>query len=168
MRLAGSTAEVVAAVQDAVNEGRRVVATSGGHCLEGFVADPEVRVIVDVSPMKRVYFDAAMGAIAVEAGATVGETFAALYDEWGTVIPLGEYPGLGIGGHVAGGGFGFLCRQLGRAKSCTASAPRSLMRRQSARAMPARTRTAETSRPWKMSQATAVLSRNDPAAKPKT
>jgi len=31
------------------------------------------------------------------------------------VIPLGEYPEIGMGGHVAGGAFGFLCRQLGLA-----------------------------------------------------
>lgn len=115
VRLARSTAEVVEAVQDAVSEGRRVVATSGGHCLEGFVSDPEVRVIVDVSPMKRIHHDAGLGAIAVEAGATVGETFRALCERWGTVLPLGEYPGIGMGGHVAGGAFGFLCRQLGLA-----------------------------------------------------
>jgi len=58
VRLAGSTGEVVDAVEDAVNEGRRVVATSGGHCLEGFVSDPDVRVVVDLSPMKDVSFDA--------------------------------------------------------------------------------------------------------------
>jgi hypothetical protein len=50
--------------------------TSSGHCLEGFVSDPEVRVIIDVSPMKRVYYDREMG-VAVEAGATVGETTSA-------------------------------------------------------------------------------------------
>jgi hypothetical protein len=115
VRLAGSTEAVVAAVTDAVNEGRRLVVTSGGHCLEGFVSDPDVRVIIDVSPMKRVSYDDAMRAIAVEAGATVGETFRALADTWGVVIPLGEYPGVGMGGHVAGGAFGFLCRGLGLA-----------------------------------------------------
>jgi aclacinomycin oxidase len=115
VRLASSTAEVVSAIEDAVTEGRRVVVTSGGHCLEGFVADPEVRVIVDVSPMKRIYYDAGRRAVAVEAGATVGETFRALYESWGVVVPLGEYPGIGMGGHVAGGAFGFLCRQLGLA-----------------------------------------------------
>jgi hypothetical protein len=31
------------------------------------------------------------------------------------VIPLGEYPEIGMGGHVVGGAFGFLCRQLGLA-----------------------------------------------------
>ncbi|TMA15232.1 MAG: FAD-binding protein, partial [Deltaproteobacteria bacterium] len=103
------------AVEEAVAEKRRLVATSGGHCLEGFVSDPEVRVIIDVSPMKRVYYDDRMRAIAVEAGATVGETFRALFEQWGTVVPLGEYPGVGMGGHVVGGAFGFLCRQLGLA-----------------------------------------------------
>lgn len=115
VRLADSTEQVVSAVQEAVREGRRLVVTSGGHCLEGFVSDPEVRVILDVSPMKRVYFDEERRAVAVEAGATVGETFQALSERWGVVVPLGEYPGIGMGGHVAGGAFGFLCRELGLA-----------------------------------------------------
>src|SRR5438045_9268259 len=55
--VAASTSEVVEAVDDAVSEGRRLVVTSGGHCLEGFVADPDVRVLIDVSPLKRVYPD---------------------------------------------------------------------------------------------------------------
>src|SRR5258707_7995229 len=115
VRPVSSTEQVVSAVEEAVREGRRLVVTSGGHCLEGFVSDPEVRVILDVSPMKRVYFDADRGAVAVECGATVGETFRALFENWGVVIPLGEHPDIGMGGHVAGGAFGFLCRQLGLA-----------------------------------------------------
>src|SRR5258705_13251864 len=98
VRLVGSTEEVISAVGDAVSEGRRLVVTSGGHCLEGFVADPEVRVILDVSPMKRIYYDPALRAIAVEAGATVGEAFQSLSETWGLVMPLGEYPGIGIAG----------------------------------------------------------------------
>jgi len=115
VRLVSSTDQVVAAVEEAVREGRRLVVTSGGHCLEGFVSDPEVRVIIDVSPMKRVDYDPEMGAVAVEAGATVGETLRALFERWGVVIPLGEFPEIGMGGHVVGGAFGFLCRQLGLA-----------------------------------------------------
>jgi hypothetical protein len=110
-----STDQVVSAVEEAVREGRRLAVTSGGHCLEGFVSDPEVRVIIDVSPMKRVYYDPERRALAVEAGATVGETFRALFETWGVLIPLGEYPGIGMGGHVVGGAFGFLCRQHGLA-----------------------------------------------------
>jgi len=115
VRLASSSDDVVSALNDAVAEKHRVVATTGGHCLEGFVSDPEARVIIDVSPMKRVYYDEKMRAIAVEAGATVGETFRALFESWGVVVPLGEYPAIGMGGHVVGGAFGFLCRQLGLA-----------------------------------------------------
>jgi hypothetical protein len=115
VRLVSSPDEAVSAVDDAVREERRLVVTSGGHCLEGFVSDPEVRVIIDVSPMKRVYYDGELRAVAVEAGATVGETFRALFEKWGVVIPLGEYPEIGMGGHVVGGAFGFLCRQLGLA-----------------------------------------------------
>ncbi|PYQ55272.1 MAG: hypothetical protein DMF53_28370 [Acidobacteria bacterium] len=115
VRLVSSTEQVVAAVEEAVREGRRLVVTSGGHCLEGFVSDPEARVILDVSPMKRIDYDAERGAVVVEAGATVGETFRALFERWGVVIPLGEYPEIGMGGHVVGGAFGFLCRQLGLA-----------------------------------------------------
>jgi aclacinomycin oxidase len=115
VHVVSSTEEVLSAVQRAAIEGLRLVVTSGGHCLEGFVSDPEVRVIVDVAPMKGVYHDAAMGAVAVEAGATVGETYRALFDTWGVVIPAGESPTIGMGGHVVGGAFGFLCRQLGLA-----------------------------------------------------
>src|SRR4029079_6523271 len=43
VRLAGTTEEVVSAVNDAVKEGNRVVVTSGGHCLGGFVAGPDLR-----------------------------------------------------------------------------------------------------------------------------
>src|SRR5256885_6823902 len=75
VRLVGSTRQVITAVNEAVREGKRLVATTGGHCLEGFVSDPDVRVIIDVSPMKRIYFDAELRAVVVEAGATVGETF---------------------------------------------------------------------------------------------
>jgi hypothetical protein len=115
VRLVASTDEIIAAVNDAVSGDRRLVVTGGGHCLEGFVSDPDVRVIIDCSPMKRIYYDAAMRAVAVEAGATVGETFRALFELWGVMVPVGEYPEIGMGGHVSGGAFGFLCRQLGLA-----------------------------------------------------
>ena len=115
VRLPSSTEQVVAAVEEAVHERKRLTVTSGGHCLEGFVSDPEVesdhRRLADEPHLLRPGGEA----VAVEAGATVGETFRALFENWGVVVPLGEYPGIGMGGHVAGGAFGFLCRQLGLA-----------------------------------------------------
>lgn len=55
VRRCSSTDQVVSAIEEGVNEGRRLVVTSGGHCLEGFVSDPEVQVIIEISPRKRVY-----------------------------------------------------------------------------------------------------------------
>jgi hypothetical protein len=115
VRLVGSTEQVVDAVQDAVRAKLRVAVRSGGHCLEGFVADPAVRVVIDTSRMTGVSYDPVMGAFAVEAGTTLGEAYRKLFQGWGVTIPAGESPDIGIGGHVLGGAFGFLCRQHGLA-----------------------------------------------------
>jgi FAD binding domain/Berberine and berberine like len=115
IRLVGSTEQVVEAVQDAFRDRLRLTVRSGGHCLEGFVADPAVRVLIDTSLMTAVYDDPEMSAVAIEAGATVGEAYRKLFLGWGVTIPAGESPDIGMGGHVVGGAFGFLCRQHGLA-----------------------------------------------------
>jgi FAD/FMN-containing dehydrogenase len=115
VHMVGTTEQAVAAVQQAVSHGLRVVARSGGHCLEGFVADPAVRVLIDLSLMTGVYYDPEMDAFAVEAGTTVGEMYRRLFLGWGVTVPAGEHPDLGVGGHILGGAFGFLCREHGLA-----------------------------------------------------
>lgn len=115
IRLPASAADVVEAVQEAVDSKRRLVVRSGGHCLEGFVSDPAVQVLIDMSLMNNVYYDAGRAAFAVEAGATVGDMYRRLFLGWGVVLPAGEHPGIGIGGHILGGAFGFLCREYGLA-----------------------------------------------------
>jgi FAD/FMN-containing dehydrogenase len=115
VRLVGSTAQVVDAVQDAVRDKLRLAVRSGGHCLEGFVADPAVRVLIDTSLMTGVDYDPAMDAFVVAAGTTLGEVYRRLFLGWGVTVPAGESPDLGVGGHVPGGAFGFLCRQHGLA-----------------------------------------------------
>jgi hypothetical protein len=115
VQLVSSPQDVVDAVQDAVRRRLRVAVRSGGHCFEAFVADPAVRVVIDTSLMSCVYFDAEMGAFAVEAGTRLGEAYRRLFLGWGLTIPAGVSPNVGIGGHVVGGGFGFLCRQHGLA-----------------------------------------------------
>lgn len=113
--LPATTQQVTDALQDAVREGRRVVPRSGGHCLEGFVADPAVQVIVDTSLMTGVDYDPDMGAFVVEAGATLGEVYRRLFLGWRVMIPAGESPDIGAGGHLLGGAFGFVCREHGLA-----------------------------------------------------
>jgi hypothetical protein len=115
VRLVGSTEQVVQAVQEAVREDLRVGVRSGGHCLEGLVADPAVRVVIDTSLMTGVSYDAEMSAFAVEAGTTLGEVYRKLFLGWGVTVPAGESPDIGVGGHVLGGAFGFLCREHGLA-----------------------------------------------------
>ncbi|GAA0471004.1 FAD-linked oxidase [Paractinoplanes deccanensis] len=114
-RLAGSTDDVVRAVGDAVRAGRRVAVRSGGHCFEDFVDDPAVRVVIDLSAMTDVAYDPARRAFVVEAGATLGEAYRRLFLHWGVTIPAGWCPEVGVGGHVAAGGYGPLCRRDGLA-----------------------------------------------------
>jgi FAD/FMN-containing dehydrogenase len=97
VQLVGSTGQVVEAVQDAVREQLRVAVRSGGHCLEGFVADPAVRVVIDTSLMSGLYYDSQMGAFAIEAGARLGEAYRTLFLGWGVTIPAGVSPNVGIG-----------------------------------------------------------------------
>lgn len=113
IQLVTSTAEVITAVQEAVQKKVRLVVRSGGHCLEGFVADPAVQLVIDTSLMTGIYYDENMSAIAVEAGATVGDMQRRVFLQWGLTIPLGEHPDIGAGGHILGGAFGYLCRQHG-------------------------------------------------------
>ena len=89
VRVVGETSLVVDAMQEAVRDKLRVAVRSGGHCLEGFVADQAVRVVIDTSLMTSVYYDPNMGAFAVECGATLGEVYRKLFLGWG-VTPLSQ------------------------------------------------------------------------------
>ncbi|MEZ3182992.1 FAD-binding protein [Streptomyces pimonensis] len=111
--VAGSTEQVVSAVQEAARAGTRIAVRSGGHCFEDFVDHPDVQTVIDLSGMTQVCFDPVRHAFAVEAGATLGEVFRRLYLGWGVTVPAGYCPEVGAGGHVLGGGYGPLCRLLG-------------------------------------------------------
>ncbi|WP_433308221.1 FAD-binding oxidoreductase [Micromonospora sp. CA-269861] len=113
VRVVGSTDQVVAAVQDAVRSGRRVAVRGGGHCFEGFVDDPAVRMVIDLSGLTEVYHDPRRFGFAVEAGATLGEAYRRLFLGWGVTLPGGSCPGVGVGGHIAGGGYGRISRLHG-------------------------------------------------------
>lgn len=115
VRVVGSTEQVVAAVQDAVRAGARVAVRGGGHGFEGFVDDPAVRMVIDLSGMTGVSFDPVRSAYVVEGGATLGEIYRRLYLGWGVTIPGGSCPGVGAGGHISGGGYGRLSRLHGLA-----------------------------------------------------
>ncbi len=113
IRLVSSPAQVVAAVQEAVDANLRVTVRSGGHCDEGFTANPAVRVVIDVSAMDSVHYDHDLRAFAVEPGASLGRVYRTLYKAWGVTLPGGTCPTVGAGGHIVGGGYGALSRAHG-------------------------------------------------------
>jgi hypothetical protein len=110
-----STERVIEAVEDAVRNNLQLAVRSGGHCLENFVSDPAVRVVIDMSLMTDIAYDPEMNAFMVEAGAKLGEVYRKLFLGWGVMIPAGESPEIGAGGHICGGAFGFFCREHGLA-----------------------------------------------------
>jgi aclacinomycin oxidase len=108
-----TTEQVRAAVDASISAGRKIAVRSGGHCADDLVDDPSNRAIIDVSGLGQVSFDAARGAFVVESGALLGDVYTKLSSGWNRVLPGGTCPTVGVGGYVAGGGFGSLCRKYG-------------------------------------------------------
>jgi FAD/FMN-containing dehydrogenase len=113
VRVVGTTADVQLALAEAVRSGKQLAVRSGGHCLENFVANPAVRIQIDMGSMTSIYYDPQYNAIAIEPGATLREVYKTLYTRWGVTIPGGICPSVGVGGHVSGGGYGPLARRSG-------------------------------------------------------
>jgi hypothetical protein len=118
VRLVRTGQEVCAALAEALagrpeDDPKRITVRSGGHCYEDFVCGDDVRVILDISPMCGISYDAAMDAYCVEAGATNWHVYSHLYPLSGRALPGGSCYSVGLGGHITGGGFGLLSRQHG-------------------------------------------------------
>ncbi|MET8082268.1 FAD-binding protein [Streptomyces sp. NPDC005303] len=112
-RVAATTEQVVRAVGEAARSGRRVAVRSGGHCYENFVGDPAVRLVIDLGEMNAVTYDPRMRAFMVEAGARLMDVYRTLHGTWGVTLPGGASATVGIGGHIAGGGYGAHSRRFG-------------------------------------------------------
>jgi FAD/FMN-containing dehydrogenase len=113
IEVCGDADQVARAVQKAVDEKLRVTVRSGGHCYENFAVGNEGGVILDLSPMNRVYFDDEHQAFCIEAGATLWNVYWNLYKEHGVALPGGSCYSVGAGGHITGGGYGLLSRKYG-------------------------------------------------------
>ena len=109
--LARNRDDVVRAVRNGLRADKRIAVRSGGHCYEGFVADPGVQAVIDLSEFNRVGRE--QGRFFVEPGATLADVYATLFKGWGVTIPGGSCPTVGAGGHIAGGGYGALSRLHG-------------------------------------------------------
>ncbi|MGN6217096.1 MAG: FAD-binding oxidoreductase [Solirubrobacterales bacterium] len=113
VQVCGDTEQVVATVQEAFDEGKRITVRSGGHCYENFVCENEEGVLIDLSPMNGVYLDQQNSLYCVEGGATLWNVYNALYREYGRTLPGGSCYPVGAGGHFTGGGYGLLSRLRG-------------------------------------------------------
>ncbi|WP_284753214.1 FAD-binding protein [Arthrobacter sp. efr-133-R2A-120] len=108
-----TTDEVAQELRTVLGLGLRPSARSGGHCYEGFIANGDVKAIIDLSAMDQVRWDPAMGAFEIGAGAQLGLVYQLLYKQWGVYAPAGNCPTVGAGGHIAGGGYGSMNRRDG-------------------------------------------------------
>jgi FAD/FMN-containing dehydrogenase len=80
----------------------------------GLRGDPAVRVVIDTSLMTDIR-TARKWTPSRSRRAPDWDAYRKLYLGWGVTIPAGVSPNVGVGGHVVGGGFGFLCCQHGLA-----------------------------------------------------
>ncbi|MER6318248.1 BBE domain-containing protein [Streptomyces sp. NPDC001581] len=107
--------DVVASLHKAVAEGRAVACRSGGHCGQDFVGSPRRDLVLDLHNLNAVGPSAEGPGVRIGAGATVDQAQKALFRRWNASLPLGACSAVGMGGLVAGGGYGPLSRQLGLA-----------------------------------------------------
>ncbi|MBH1934218.1 FAD-binding protein [Streptomyces sp. AV19] len=115
IQLIHDDASALAAVREAVGNGLRPTVRSGGHCYEDFVANTDGAVL-DLSLMNDVRKGTdklGQPAHIVEAGATNWDVITTLFRRFGKAVPGGSCYSVGSGGHIAGGGFGFLSRRHG-------------------------------------------------------
>jgi FAD/FMN-containing dehydrogenase len=100
------TADVVAAVDFAKNEGLEISVRGGGHNVAGKAVN-EGGLMIDLSPMKGSHVDPARQSARVQPGLTIGELDRATA-AFGLATPSGIASNVGIAGLTLGGGLGWL------------------------------------------------------------
>jgi FAD/FMN-containing dehydrogenase len=108
----GSTSQVVDTLREAVRRGLRITVRGGGHCYEDFVSGNEGGVIIDMSQMNGVS-RSRDGTYWLDGGCTLWNVYNDLYRRYDVTLPAGSCYSVGVGGHVAGGGYGLLSRKFG-------------------------------------------------------
>jgi hypothetical protein len=84
----------------------------GGHCYEDFVFSDDTLALIDMSLLNEVGRDSNGGYYA-QSGGTNWDLYRQLYWHYGVTLPAGSCYSVGLGGHLCGGGYGLLSRQLG-------------------------------------------------------
>lgn len=105
-----SRADVRRAVLWARDNDVSIVARNGGHSYGGYSVDDGL--VTDLTRMKRIEVDAAVGTARIGAGSLLIDVYAALARR-GVTIPAGSCPTVGVTGLTLGGGIGLSGRKLG-------------------------------------------------------
>lgn len=110
-------AEVVAALQYALDHKLKPTIRSGGHCYEGFVSNNPGGLIIDIGQLSGLRRDVAADGrrygFQLLAGNQNWDGYVGLYKLTGKTMPGGSCYSVGAGGHISGGGYGLLSRLQG-------------------------------------------------------
>jgi FAD/FMN-containing dehydrogenase len=111
--IASSDSDVAGAVRLARDEGLGVAVRSGGHSWSGSHLRDNT-VLIDMSNLRHVEVDLETSTGTVEPGIT-GVELSAMLATHGLFFPTGHSTGVGIGGYLLQGGFGWQGREYGPA-----------------------------------------------------
>ncbi|ESK89755.1 glucooligosaccharide oxidase [Moniliophthora roreri MCA 2997] len=91
----------------------QVVARSGGHSyIANGLGGKDGALVVDLTNIKSISIESSSQIASIETGNRLGD-IAVKLNEQGRALPHGTCPYVGIGGHIAFGGFGFTSRMWG-------------------------------------------------------
>ncbi len=110
---AADTADVIAAVNFAREEGMLVSVRGGGHNVAGFGTN-DGGLVIDLSRMRAIRVDPEKRTVSAQGGCTWGDVDHATH-AFGLATPGGVVSTTGIGGLTLGGGIGHLTRPFGLA-----------------------------------------------------
>jgi FAD/FMN-containing dehydrogenase len=108
-----SAEDTAEALQRVVSAGQRPTIRSGGHCYEDFYANNPNGTLIDMSMLNHVGDLPHDSRYHIGAGATLGMTYQDLYKLYNVTLPGGTCGSVGAGGHITGGGYGFVSRLYG-------------------------------------------------------
>ena len=109
--------QIQTAILCSQQHGMQIRTRSGGHDYEGLSYVSEVPfVVIDLINLREIEVDEKSENAWVQSGATIGEVYYKIAQKSQTLgFPAGVCPTVGVGGHLSGGGHGFLMRKYGLA-----------------------------------------------------
>lgn len=113
IELCATMDDVAEALQRIVDEGQRPTVRSGGHCYEDFVYTNPNGVILDLGLLAETNLWTGTPKYKIGAGTPLGAAYPDLYKRYGVTLPGGSCGTVAAGGHICGGGYGFLSRLHG-------------------------------------------------------